>query len=348
KYKRVLHEEQTGLVKFQLAHNDGAKGNLILLSKLKQVIQAQLPKMPREYISRIVYSREHYSYVIVRDTGEVIAGITFRPFVERKFAEIVFLAVLSDFQTGGYGARLIAHFKDYVRQQFGIEHLLTYADNFAIGFFKKQGFTSEITLDKAIWVGYIKDYEGATLLQCTFLPKVQYLQIYSYYAEHRKAVLQRIREGLRSHVVHPGIEAFREEGAAVDPSTIPGLLEAGWTPEMEEKGYMDGDPKTPLYHMLVQLLTELRESPHSWPFLEPVAGVPDYYEIIKQPMDLRTMGERLADDKYQTAEDFEADFSLIVKNCKIYNDDGTQYVRCANRLEKFFRERLKALMLLYE
>jgi len=28
-----------------------------------------------------------------------------------------------------------------------------------------QGFTTEITLEKPIWMGYIKDYEGGTLMQ---------------------------------------------------------------------------------------------------------------------------------------------------------------------------------------
>lgn len=41
-------------------------------------------------------------------------------------------------------------------------HFLTYADNYAVGYFQKQGFTKEITLDKSLWMGYIKDYEGGT------------------------------------------------------------------------------------------------------------------------------------------------------------------------------------------
>jgi hypothetical protein len=42
--------------------------------------------------------------------------------------------------------------------------ILTYADNYAIGYFKKQGFTKEITLDKSIWMGYIKGLHGLLLL----------------------------------------------------------------------------------------------------------------------------------------------------------------------------------------
>ena len=96
---------------------------------------------------------------------KVMGGITYRPFQDRKFAEIVFCAISSTEQVKGYGSRLMTHLKDYVRETYDIQHFLTYADNYAIGYFKKQGFTTEITLEKSIWVGYIKDYEGGTIMQ---------------------------------------------------------------------------------------------------------------------------------------------------------------------------------------
>lgn len=32
-----------------------------------------------------------------------------------------------------------------------------------------QGFTKDITFDKSKWIGYIKDYEGGTIMQVRFL-----------------------------------------------------------------------------------------------------------------------------------------------------------------------------------
>ena len=32
------------------------------------------------------------------------------------------------------------------------------------------------------------------------------------------------------------------------------------------------------------LITEMQSFREAWPFVEPVSGVPDYYEIIKEPM----------------------------------------------------------------
>ena len=38
----------------------------------------------------------------------------------------------------------------------GIEYFVTYADNYAIGYFKKQGFSKSISMPKERWFGYIK------------------------------------------------------------------------------------------------------------------------------------------------------------------------------------------------
>ncbi|KAL2172953.1 uncharacterized protein P884DRAFT_281437 [Thermothelomyces heterothallicus CBS 202.75] len=62
----------------------------------------QLPKMPKDYITRLVYDRTHLSIAIVKKPLEVMGGITHREFRDRKFAEIVFCAVSSDQQKQGF------------------------------------------------------------------------------------------------------------------------------------------------------------------------------------------------------------------------------------------------------
>jgi histone acetyltransferase len=56
------------------------------------------------------------------------------------------------------------HLKDYSIRH-GILYFLTYADEYAIGYFNKQGFSKEIKLSKSTYYGYIKEYEGATLME---------------------------------------------------------------------------------------------------------------------------------------------------------------------------------------
>lgn len=70
----------------------------ILLIGLKNLFQRQLPKMPREYITRLVLDKNHISMAIVKKGWKVVGGICYRPFESRGFAEIVFCAVDSSEQ----------------------------------------------------------------------------------------------------------------------------------------------------------------------------------------------------------------------------------------------------------
>jgi histone acetyltransferase len=54
--------------------------------------------MPKEYIARLVYDRNHRSLAIVKRGLKVVGGICYRPFATRGFAEIVFCAVASSEQ----------------------------------------------------------------------------------------------------------------------------------------------------------------------------------------------------------------------------------------------------------
>jgi hypothetical protein len=58
--------------------------------------------------------------------------------------------------------------KTYVYTSMHVEFLLTYADNTAIEFFKKQGFSKDITLTKSKWAGWIK-YEMIWMLFCFYV-----------------------------------------------------------------------------------------------------------------------------------------------------------------------------------
>jgi hypothetical protein len=67
------------------------------------------------------------------------------------------------------------HLKDY-HTKHGVNHFLTYADKYAIGYFKKQGFGKSIKLFKHKYQGFIKIYEGATLMGCELDPKIVYTE----------------------------------------------------------------------------------------------------------------------------------------------------------------------------
>lgn len=336
-------EEREGKIEFRVVNNDNSRENLMVLTGLKNIFQKQLPKMPREYIARLVYDRSHLSMAVVRKPLTVVGGITYRPFDSRGFAEIVFCAISSTEQVRGYGAHLMNHLKDYVGATSPIKYFLTYADNYAIGYFKKQGFTKEITLDKHIWMGYIKDYEGGTLMQCSMLPKIRYLDSAKILLLQKAAIQRKIREISKSHIIRPGLKQFRDTKniKPIDPMTIPGMKEAGWTPEMDELAQR---PRRSPHHAYMQhLLTELQNNAASWPFAQPVnkEEVPDYYEVVKEPMDLSTMEQKLEADKYSSMDEFVYDTKLIFYNCRSYNGESTTYYKNASKLEKFFSAKVR-------
>lgn len=339
--KSAVLEEKRGEIEFRVVNNDESRESNIILTGLKCIFQKQLPKMPKDYIARLVYDKTHLSIAIIKQPLEVVGGITYRPFNARKFAEIVFCAVSSDQQVKGYGAHIMAHLKDYVKATSPIMFFLTYADNYAIGYFKKQGFTKEITLEKSIWMGYIKDYEGGTIMQCSMLPKIRYLQVPRMLQKQKEAVMAKIRAVSKSHIVHPPPAQWKNGILEIDPMSIPAIKDSGWSPSMDE---LSRQPRHgPNYNQLLHLLNDMQNHTAAWPFAQPVNKdeVPDYYEVIKEPMDLSTMEDRLQNDLYPRPEDFIKDAKLIFDNCRRYNNETTPYAKSANKLEKFMWQQIK-------
>jgi histone acetyltransferase len=91
-------EEDRGEITFKVISNaDDNIDHTALLVNLKNIFSLQLPKMPKEYIVRLVLDRKHKAMCILKN-GRVIGGISFRPFGPQRFAEIVFCAITSSEQ----------------------------------------------------------------------------------------------------------------------------------------------------------------------------------------------------------------------------------------------------------
>jgi hypothetical protein len=87
-------------IKRTIVTNDGKHESLVLLVGLKSLFAKQLPKMPKEYIARLVFDRRHKSLALLSDDPqhkggdeEIIGGICYRAYPEMRFAEIAFCAV---------------------------------------------------------------------------------------------------------------------------------------------------------------------------------------------------------------------------------------------------------------
>jgi len=298
--------------------------------------------MPKEYITRLVFDPKHKCLALIKN-NHVIGGVCFRMFPTQCFTEIVFCAVTSSEQVKGYGTTLMNHLKDY-HLLHNITHFLTFADEFATGYFKKQGFSKDIKLPRSQYLGYIKDYEGATLMGCDLCPRINYTD-FSRVIRKQKEIVKKLasKKTLETDKVYSGVGLFKEGIKLPLPlEYIPGLAEAGWkpAPKKDKEQVMEPDQ---LHNLLKTILQQVKSHASSWPFLKPVdkSEAPDYYDHIKFPMDLKTMTERLKSRYYVHKHLFIADLNRMVTNCRSYNEPDTEYYKCANTVEKYYLTKLR-------
>ena len=82
-------------IRFVFIRNDGTAQHLIWLVQLKAIFSTQLPKMPPQYIVRLVFDRKHESLLMLKEhevtlggTTEtvetVVGGVAFRVFDSQK------------------------------------------------------------------------------------------------------------------------------------------------------------------------------------------------------------------------------------------------------------------------
>lgn len=94
-----------------------------------------------------------------------------------------------------------------------------------------------------------------------------------------------------------------------------------------------------------QLTVELVRHEDSWPFMKLVSRtqVPDYYDIIKKPIALSTIREKVNNCEYLTAGEFISDVELMFSNCLQYNPRHTNEAKAGHRLQEFFHSELSRL-----
>lgn len=95
------------------------------------------------------------------------------------------------------------------------------------------------------------------------------------------------------------------------------------------------------------LLKRLTAHKFGWVFKEPVDAVklniPDYFNVIKHPMDFGTIMSKLSSGAYSSPLDFAADVRLTFSNAMTYNPPGNDVHIMADALSKFFETRWKPM-----
>lgn len=200
-------------------------------------------------------------------------------------------------------------------------YMLTYADNSAIGFFKKQGFTLRPL--STSWKQYIKDYDGGTLMEGKIHKQINYLKKRELVEKIRDSIFQKMKEVNDYHIIRDGGDRA--------------VLQ-----EMHENS-QERTREQFLFDFLFFLICDLQSNSSAWPFLEPVSIkiVPDYFDVIERPMDLSTIFKKHKATGYGSLKEFSDDIYLMINNCYTYNGSATQYYKCGENMQMAFENLLE-------
>ncbi|XP_012079887.1 transcription factor GTE10 isoform X2 [Jatropha curcas] len=106
-------------------------------------------------------------------------------------------------------------------------------------------------------------------------------------------------------------------------------------------------PNAILMKQCETLLGRLMTHQFAWVFNEPVdivkLNIPDYFTVIKHPMDFSTIKGKIASGRYSSPLGFAADVRLTFANALKYNPPGNDVHFMAEALSKFFEVRWKSI-----
>lgn len=121
-------------------------------------------------------------------------------------------------------------------------------------------------------------------------------------------------------------------------------------PPKRNQEYQGGRPKKKKYELQLKFCQDVMKeiaAPKNWQMnqyfthpVDPVAlNIPTYFQVVKKPMDLSTIQNKLDNNVYEKAKDFEEDVRLVFKNCYKFNPEGDHVNACGHQLEELFNKR---------
>ncbi|XP_028935153.1 histone acetyltransferase p300 isoform X2 [Ornithorhynchus anatinus] len=91
-----------------------------------------------------------------------------------------------------------------------------------------------------------------------------------------------------------------------------------------------------------------RQDPESLPFRQPVdpqlLGIPDYFDIVKSPMDLSTIKRKLDTGQYQEPWQYVDDIWLMFNNAWLYNRKTSRVYKYCSKLAEVFEQEIDPVM----
>jgi len=153
----------------------------------------------------------------------------------------------------------------------------------------------------------------------------------------------------------PTIVAPRKVGTPMSDYSSPSLVlgrserKRSIPAHLREDNILELDHAPMSMKKCLSVLKGLMANPKSAPFLAPVdpvaLGIPDYFHVIKEPMDLGTIRNNLETGYYDSPTEFADHVRLVFRNAMLYNAAHSQVHIYARKLVEDFEKRFKSLNL---
>jgi hypothetical protein len=137
------------------------------------------------------------------------------------------------------------------------------------------------------------------------------------------------------------MEVFERENPEIaqfwqDPSHLENLDLPKYSPEVASGIFESWDIAAK------KLLSKLWKANSAWIFYDPVdpekLEIPDYYDVVTEPMDLGTIKNKLHSNRYRNIQEFIDDINLIFNNCIKYNgEDSSVGKMCKVVRDEFYK-----------
>lgn len=137
-----------------------------------------------------------------------------------------------------------------------------------------------------------------------------------------------------------------------DPATIPASTApanaASTNPWSTATATYSTAPMTQMQKVFLQeKMKNLKKTKNSAAFLNPVdhvaLNIPSYPEIIKNPMDLNSMDQKLKHGKYNTVQEFADDFNLILHNTRTFNGAHHAVTQAGMAMDAYFKKMMESV-----
>jgi len=167
-------------------------------------------------------------------------------------------------------------------------------------------------------------------------------------SEPKKYVLMVYHDNAWKHLSPEELKEFMAKNTEVakylrDPAKVQSLKTPPVPPMGNLQDHWDKAAKKIMAH-----LWKMAGAVHFHNPVDAVAlNIPDYFDVIKKPMDMSTIRTKLATCQYNNCKEFVDDVGLIFSNCISYNEEASDYGGLAIKFREEFRKQCQLYSLDY-